>query len=161
MVDDVVNAPRTAGRDHIPLLIGGHGPNVTFRLAAKFCDEINIDVLPDAMPEAMAKLADRCDEIGRDPSTLSVAASLRGSWPYRDVRITGGQRMMEQADVASVMKMNIADSDSRVEELARWSEVGVQRLMCGVPGLAATDDPLDELIEHLRLAGVTFPQPLA
>ena len=49
-VEDVVNNPRTGGRDHIPLLIGGHGKNVTFRLAAKYCDEINIDVDLADMP---------------------------------------------------------------------------------------------------------------
>ena len=50
--------------------IGGHGKNVTMRLAAKYCDEINIDLPADALPEAIAVLADRCDEIGRDPATL-------------------------------------------------------------------------------------------
>ena len=66
-VADVVNAPRTGGRDHVRLAIGGHGKNVTMRLAAKYCDEINIDLPADALPEAIAVLAERCDEIGRDP----------------------------------------------------------------------------------------------
>jgi alkanesulfonate monooxygenase SsuD/methylene tetrahydromethanopterin reductase-like flavin-dependent oxidoreductase (luciferase family) len=153
-VDEAVNAPRTGGRDHIPLLIGGHGPNVTFRLAARFCDEINIDVMPDAMPASIARLQDRCLEIGRDPKTLAVDASLRGSWPYRDVKVTGGQRMIQQSDMPAVMQMNVADSQSRVEELGRWREVGIDRLVCGVPGLATTLEPLHELIEHLEAAGI-------
>src|SRR4051812_25092813 len=55
-VSGVANSPATGGRDHIPLLIGGHGPNVTFRLAARYCDEINIDVMPSDMPEALTVL---------------------------------------------------------------------------------------------------------
>jgi alkanesulfonate monooxygenase SsuD/methylene tetrahydromethanopterin reductase-like flavin-dependent oxidoreductase (luciferase family) len=158
-VDDVVNAPRTGGRDHIPLLIGGHGPNVTFRLAARFCDEINIDVMPDKMPASIAVLHERCAEIGRDPATMTVSSSLRGSWPYRDVKVTGGQRMIEQVDMPAVMDMHVADSQSRVEELRRWRESGIDRLVCGVPGLATTDEPLYELIEHLEAAGIPFPEP--
>lgn len=149
-----VNSPRTGGRDHIPLLIGGHGPNVTFRLAARYCDEINIDVLPDRMAESMAVLADRCQEIGRDPATLKVAAAVRGSWPYRDVTVTGGQRMITQADMPAIMGLDVAASDSRVAEIARWKELGVDRLVCGVPGSATTDESIHELVEHLALAGV-------
>ena len=66
-VENVVNAPRTGGGDHVRLAIGGHGKNVTMRLAAKYCDEINIDLPAESLAEAMTVLADRCDEIGRDP----------------------------------------------------------------------------------------------
>ena len=45
---------------------------MTLRLAAKYCDEINIDLPADALPDAIAVLADRCDEIGRDPATLDL-----------------------------------------------------------------------------------------
>ncbi len=68
-VEDVVNAPRTGGGDHVRLAIGGHGRNVTFRLAARYCDEVNIDVPPDEMAEAIAVVRERCEEIGRDPAT--------------------------------------------------------------------------------------------
>ena len=35
-VEDVTNAPRTGGGDHVRLLVAGHGRNVTFRLAARY-----------------------------------------------------------------------------------------------------------------------------
>ena len=37
-VHDLTGAPYGAQEPRIPLLIGGHGKNVTFRLAAKYCD---------------------------------------------------------------------------------------------------------------------------
>ena len=82
---NAANAPRTAGRDHIPLLIGGHGKEVTFRLAARYADEVNIDVMPGDLVEHREVLQDRCAEIGRDPATIRVAAGLNPCWPYRDV----------------------------------------------------------------------------
>ena len=49
-VENGINSPGSAGRDHIPLLIGGHGRKVTFRIAARFCDELNINLAPREAP---------------------------------------------------------------------------------------------------------------
>jgi alkanesulfonate monooxygenase SsuD/methylene tetrahydromethanopterin reductase-like flavin-dependent oxidoreductase (luciferase family) len=154
------NAPWNAGRDHIPLLIGGHGPNVTFRLAARYCDEISIDHMPAEMPRAMEVLADRCLEIGRDPATLHVAASVSAAWPYRGLRVTGRQRMMRQEDVPAIMDAQVGAVGSRVEELVQWRELGISRLVIGAPGLADTDEAMDELVEDLAAAGLPLsPRP--
>ena len=32
----------------IPIMVGGNGPNVTWRLAARFADELNVDSLTPA-----------------------------------------------------------------------------------------------------------------
>jgi alkanesulfonate monooxygenase SsuD/methylene tetrahydromethanopterin reductase-like flavin-dependent oxidoreductase (luciferase family) len=158
-VRGAANAPRTAGRAHIPLLIGGHGKEVTFRLAARYADEVNVDVMPADLVEHRDVLHARCAEIGRDPSTIRVAAGLNPCWPYRDVTVTGRQRMMEQADVPSIMNMNVADAESRVAEIARWRELGLDRLVCAAPGVADTDESLHELVEHLAQAGVPLEAP--
>ena len=153
-VENVVNNPRTGGRDHIPLLIGGHGPNVTFRLAAKYCDEINIDVDQPDMPAAIEVLHDRCHEIGRDPATLIVATGTNPAWPYPGLKVTGKQRMMTQADVPAIMNADFSKLKTRAEEFIGWREMGIDRLTCGVPGLADTDEGLYELLDDLRTAGV-------
>jgi alkanesulfonate monooxygenase SsuD/methylene tetrahydromethanopterin reductase-like flavin-dependent oxidoreductase (luciferase family) len=153
-VRGAANAPATGGRDHIPLLIGGHGPNVTFRLAARYCDEINIDHMPADMPDALAVLADRCAEIDRDPGTLLVSVGINPAWPYAGLRVTGRQRMMEQADVPAIMPASTAASGTRAEELAAWREMGIGRIVIGGPGMADTDEALDEIVEDLRAAGL-------
>ena len=71
-VHDVDNAPRTGGGDHVRLAIGGHGRNVTFRLAARYCDEVNIDASPNEMADAIAAVRERCEEIDRDPASLMI-----------------------------------------------------------------------------------------
>lgn len=158
-VRGAANGPASSGRDHVPLLIGGHGPNVTFRLAARYCDEINIDLMPPEMPAALEVLRDRCGEIGRDPSTLRVAVGINPAWPYTGLRVTGKQRLMEQVDVPSIMPMQTALSGSRAEELAAWREIGVDRIVIGGPGMADTDEALDEIVEDLAAAGLTLRPP--
>jgi alkanesulfonate monooxygenase SsuD/methylene tetrahydromethanopterin reductase-like flavin-dependent oxidoreductase (luciferase family) len=153
-VDNVANAPRTGGGDHVRLLIGGHGPNVTFRLAARYCDEVNIDVSVEDMPGAIATVRARCEEIGRDPSTLMLATGTNPAWPYPGLRVTGRQRMMEQADLPAIMSFDFSTLSTRTEELARWVELGMDRVVCGVPGLVDTDEGLYELIEDCRAAGI-------
>ena len=106
-VENVVNDPRTGGGDHVRLAIGGHGKNVTMRLAAKYCDEINIDLPADALPEAIAVLADRCDEIGRDPATLDIVTGTNPAWPYPGLRAIGRQRLMTKEDLPAIMPLRL------------------------------------------------------
>jgi alkanesulfonate monooxygenase SsuD/methylene tetrahydromethanopterin reductase-like flavin-dependent oxidoreductase (luciferase family) len=153
-VEDVLNNPRTGGGDHIRLAIGGHGPNVTFRLAARYCDEINIDLPPEDMAAARVVLADRCAEIGRDPATLRVATGTNPPWPYPGLRATGRQRFMRTEDLPSIMPYDMDAIAPRAEELRRWVELDIDRVICGVPGLVDTDEGLYELIDDLRAAGV-------
>ena len=160
-VEDVINNPRTSGRDHIPLLIGGHGKNVTYRLAAKYCDEIQIDVDPPDWKEHVAVLHERCDEIGRDPSTLMVSAGTNPAWPDPGMKVTGRQRMMTQEDVPSIMPATLSALKTRAEEIATWKELGIGRLVMGAPGMADTDEALYELVEDLRTAGIELQAPEA
>ena len=153
-VEAVANAPRTGGGDHIKLLIGGHGRNVTFRLAARYCDEVNIDAAVEEMADAIAAVHERCEEIDRDPATLTLATGTNPSWPYPGLRVTGGQRMMEQKDLPAIMSYDFSALLPRADELARWVELGLDRVVCGVPGLVNTDEGLYELIEDCRTAGI-------
>jgi len=63
-------------RDHIPLLIGGSGEKKTFSLAARYADHLNIIAGFDELPGKLDALAKRCDEAGRDRSTLETSVLL-------------------------------------------------------------------------------------
>ena len=56
-VDDLTNSPRAARAPGVKLLIGGHGKNYTLRLAARYCDELNLNVFPDQVPELLEVFA--------------------------------------------------------------------------------------------------------
>jgi F420-dependent oxidoreductase-like protein len=60
-------------RDHIPLMIGGSGEKKTIPLAAKYFDHLNIIAGFDDLPRKVAVVKDRCEDIGRDPSTLETS----------------------------------------------------------------------------------------
>ncbi len=154
-----VSHPHGVQRPHIPLLIGGHGPKFTYRIAARYCDEININVRPSEIPHALEQLHARCAEIRRDPSTLAIAASVLPSWPYRGLRSTGGQRMARQEDLQTAgMMTELATLPTRAEEIATWRDLGVARLMCGIPGLANTEETMYEFVEDCQTAGVTLEE---
>jgi alkanesulfonate monooxygenase SsuD/methylene tetrahydromethanopterin reductase-like flavin-dependent oxidoreductase (luciferase family) len=77
-VEDAIHEPKSFG-GRIPMLIGGNGPKVTWRLAARFADELNLDALtPDETERALPVIASRCEEIGRDPASLGVSIHIWG-----------------------------------------------------------------------------------
>jgi alkanesulfonate monooxygenase SsuD/methylene tetrahydromethanopterin reductase-like flavin-dependent oxidoreductase (luciferase family) len=152
-VREVVNNPRGVQRPRIPLLIGGHGPQVTFRLAARYCDEINLDVLPAETAGSIAVLRDRCEEVGRDPDTLAVSIGISPVMQFRGLG-NYGQRMARDDELAFVDPAKLKELTTRAEALALWRELGLARVMVGAPGLAGSDEPLGELLEDCRLAGV-------
>jgi alkanesulfonate monooxygenase SsuD/methylene tetrahydromethanopterin reductase-like flavin-dependent oxidoreductase (luciferase family) len=151
-----VNCPRSVRAPRIPILIGGHGPNITFRLAARYCDEINLDVLPAETAGSLRMLGRRCEEAQRDPSTLAVSISVPPSLPWAGLRATGGQRMMtaDEVSFATPEQMRRLFGTSRVEALTQWREQGLSRVTAGVPGLAETDEPLYEFLDDCRAAGL-------
>jgi len=113
-VDDAIHEPKSAG-ERIPILIGGNGPKVTWRLAARFGDELNLDaLLPDEVEQAMPVIAARCTEIGRDPSTLRVSVHV---WGRPDAPAGAPRR----------------------ERLRAFRDVGVTRVM--LQGFGAVSDP--------------------
>lgn len=63
-------------RERIPILIGGSGENKTFSLAARYADHLNIIAGFDELPGKLQALATRCDEAGRDRSSLETSVLL-------------------------------------------------------------------------------------
>jgi F420-dependent oxidoreductase-like protein len=78
-VRDAIHEPKGLQQPRIPILVGGNGPNVTWRLAARFADELNLDALSPAEVEAaIPVIASRCEEIGRDPASLRLSVHVWG-----------------------------------------------------------------------------------
>jgi F420-dependent oxidoreductase-like protein len=131
-VRDAINLPRGMQSPRIPIMVGGNGPNVTWRLAARFADELNLDGLsPQELREALPVIRRRCEEIGRDPATLRI--SLHAWWGDDDWRLPG---------------------DRRIAYLGQLSDMGVSRIMGLLQASATSDEPLQALAEDAHAAGV-------
>jgi alkanesulfonate monooxygenase SsuD/methylene tetrahydromethanopterin reductase-like flavin-dependent oxidoreductase (luciferase family) len=117
------NVPKPIQQPRVP---------VTWRLAARFADELNLDGLsPAEVDEALPVIRARCEEIDRDPATLPVSIHL---W-WGDIATPGAER---------------------VDLLAAHCEQGTARVMGLVQASADTDEALDALAEDARAAGVTL-----
>ena len=155
-VEDFTNSPRAVRVPGIKLLIGGHGKNFTFRIAARYCDELNINAFPDEIPPLLEVFRERCAEIGRDPDTVELNCGTNQILRYKGLRVTGGQRFAEPHELAYQDPAKVAAVGTRAEELAAWRELGFDRLTAGIPGLQNTDEGLYEFIEDCRTAGIDF-----
>jgi F420-dependent oxidoreductase-like protein len=124
------NVPKPIQRPRVPIMVGGNGPNVTWRLAARHADELNLDGMsPAEVDEALPVIRQRCEEIDRDPATLPVSVHLY----WEDIATAGQQR---------------------VDLLAAHREQGIARGMGLVQASADTDDALEALAEDARAAGL-------
>jgi F420-dependent oxidoreductase-like protein len=129
-VRDARNVPKPLQRPRVPIMVGGNGPNVTWRLAARFADELNVDGMsPEEVAEALPTIRARCEEVGRDPATLPVSVHLWGK--------------------------QIADpGPARVDRLGGLAALGVSRAMGLVKSCTRDDEALPRFVEDARAAGV-------
>jgi alkanesulfonate monooxygenase SsuD/methylene tetrahydromethanopterin reductase-like flavin-dependent oxidoreductase (luciferase family) len=131
-VRDAINVPPGLQQPRIPIMVGGNGPNVTWRLAARFADELNLDTFtPGQLRAALPTIRSRCAEIGRDPETLRLSVSLS----------------REQAAL---------NGPARVELLKSYQTLGVSRVMAHLPASAASQEALPDLARDAREAGLTL-----
>ena len=129
-VKNARNVPKPIQEPRVPIMVGGNGPNVTWRLAARFADELNVDGMsPAEVREALPVIRSRCEEIGRDPATLPVSVHV---W-WGDYEDAGS---------------------ARVDLLAGYREAGVSRVMGLLQSSATSDEALESLVEDARAADV-------
>jgi F420-dependent oxidoreductase-like protein len=129
-VRDARNIPKPIQRPRVPIMVGGNGPNVTWRLAARFADELNVDGMsPSELKDALPVIRSRCEEIGRDPATLAISVHI-----WAEHVSTAGQ--------------------SRIDELAAFRELGVSRAQGLILPGAKSDEPIHQFAEDAKAAGL-------
>lgn len=128
-VDDAINLPAPVQQPRVPIMVGGNGPDVTWRLAARYADELNLDGLtPEEVERALPVVRSRCEEIDRDPGSLSV--SVHVFW--------GASH---------------AAGPSRVELLSAYRDLGVSRVITLIGAATESDEALASFAEDCLQAG--------
>ena len=136
-VRDAINVPKPLQQPRVPIMVGGNGPNVTWRLAAKYADELNLDgMAPADVRAALPTIHARCEEIGRDPATLAVSVHV---W-HEDVGEPGA---------------------GRAHLLASYSELGVSRVIALIKASATSDEALAAWAEDARAGGAELAESTA
>jgi F420-dependent oxidoreductase-like protein len=131
-VADARNVPKPIQPNGMPIMVGGNGPNVTWRLAARYADELNLDGMsPDEVRDALPTIRERCEEIDRHPESLAVSVHV---WWGSDVWRDGGE--------------------PRQQLLRDYADLGLSRVMGLLRASAEDDDALASLADDARAAGV-------
>lgn len=129
-VDEAINVPKPVQEPRVPIMVGGNGPEVTWRLAARHADELNLDgKTPDEVADDLPVIESRCEEIGRDPASLAVSVHV-------------------------FTQMFGRSGAERVDLLGRYAEHGLSRAIGMVQPSVETDEALESLAADCRQAGV-------
>jgi F420-dependent oxidoreductase-like protein len=130
-VRNAINVPKGI-QGHIPIIIGGNGRQRTAGLAVRFGDELNFVFLKaDAVRLRMAEVRARCEQVGRDPSTLRFSMYVFDE----EMRPRGQER---------------------VDTLARYAEVGLDRIVCFPTRWDPTVDAQAAFADDCHAAGLTL-----
>ncbi len=129
-VRDAINLPKGLQTPRIPIMVGGNGPERTWRMAARYADELNLDGMePEEVEKNLPVIHDRCAEVDRDPASLAVSVHM---W-------------WEQAKTAG---------SERSQRMAAYRELGVSRVQMLVRDAAADNEALVAFADDCRAAGV-------
>jgi len=75
-IRDSPGLPKPAQRPRPPIIVGGHGPKRTPRLAARYADEFNVGFSSPAETGAQfGRVREACQASGRDPGSLIYSAA--------------------------------------------------------------------------------------
>jgi F420-dependent oxidoreductase-like protein len=127
-----------------PIIIGGHGPTRTPRLAAHYAHEFNLPFAPvEAFALQRARVMKACEDRGRDPETMVFSAALVLCCGENDGEVE--RRAGNIGRAANELRENgAAGTPSEVlDKIATYVEAGAQRIYLQM--LDMTD------LDHLRL----------
>ena len=130
-VTGAINVPKGIQR-HIPIIVGGNGPQRTAGYAVKFADELNLVFQsPADCAQRMADVRARCEKEGRDPATMRFS-------------LYAEDELMKDAGPA------------RADLLASYSAVGLNRIVCFPTRWDPTTDAQAAFAQDCRTAGIAL-----
>ncbi|MEA2632047.1 MAG: hypothetical protein QOE66_2266 [Chloroflexota bacterium] len=131
-VRGAINVPQGLQEPRIPIIVGGNGERVTAGYAIRYADELNYVFLPaDTVRERIASVRERCETEGRDPATLRFSLYTKDE----EMRDPG---------------------QARVDTLAGFAEIGLDRLVCFPTRWSPTTDAQAAFAVDCQAAGLTL-----
>lgn len=136
--------PKPAQSPKPPIIVGGHGPRRTPRLAARYGDEFNIAFSSTEVLERQYRLVDEaCEAIGRDPGQLIRSAALVVCCGSDDAEVERRAGRIGR-QVSELKENGLCGGPGEVaEKLATYARTGASRVYLQILDL--------EDLDHLRL----------
>lgn len=110
----------------LPILIGGGGERRTLRTAARWADEWNYWSTPDVLAHKLGVLRAHCEDLGRDPTEISVSTQAL-LYLSEDESWLAGKRTSDTA-----RPLIVGTPGEVVEIVGRYADAGADELI--VPG---------------------------
>lgn len=139
-VTDSPGLPKPAQSPRPPIIVGGHGPRRTPRLAARFADEFNVGfAAPEVTAAKFAGVRAACEELGRsEPPVFSIAGPICCGRTDAEVkqRADAMGRSLESLRAAGGA---VGTPAQVIEQLAAYRELGAARAHLQVLDLTDLD----------------------
>ncbi len=139
-VTDSPGLPKPVQSPRPPIIIGGHGPTRTPRLAATYADEFNLAFSPiaDFAPQR-DRVRAACEDRGRDPDELVWSVALTVAMGGDEAEYRRRAEAIGQ-DPDNLRSGQLGGTVEEVRErLGQWAEAGAQRVYLQVLDLADLD----------------------
>lgn len=146
LLTDSPALPKPRQQPGPPIIVGGHGPKRTPRLAARYASEFNVafSSIPDTAA-AFGRVRQACADAGRDPASL-VYSAAQVVCCGRDAAEIARRAGAIGRDVDELARNGLCGTpDEVVARLAELADAGVERVYLQILDLSDLD--------HLALIG--------
>ncbi|HEY9313678.1 LLM class F420-dependent oxidoreductase [Williamsia sp.] len=130
-------------RTDIPIMLGGGGEKKTFGMAARYAQHLNIIAPATELPRKLEALAQRCDEVERDRSTLKTS--------FLATVLLDPDGDKARANLVEMMKARGLDSEEVGAE--KWAEA-TDRFFVGSPDEVAVQ--IKNRVLDVGIDGITI-----
>lgn len=123
-------------QEHLPIVIGGSGEQVTLKLVARYGDANNVGGGIANVKRKDAILVQHCETVGRDPAEIERTTGL-GTVVIRDSRVDAERVQREIAarnGGAEIWKdQPVGTPEDVAEKIAPFLDIGYRHLIAGFP----------------------------
>ena len=117
-LNEAVFNPRPVQRPHPPILVGASGEHVALGIVARHAQMWNTFGTPDVFRHKIARLAEHCQRIGRDPVTIEKSVLLSPLFPLSEAR----QRIEDYVAVGVTHLIFSVSSSADRQPLRRFAQ---------------------------------------
>jgi F420-dependent oxidoreductase-like protein len=147
-IADAYNVPRPIQAGGPPIMVGGNGEKVTFRIAAQYADELNMISSPVELPRKLEALHGHLDAVGRPRD------AVRTSW-LGTLVIAPTQSEAEDVIVGMAAAQGLADPAQLLHDADLRAQL-IPRVVYGDPDAVAAR--VKEIMA-VGLDGIVFNMP--